>query len=193
MPDKAPSDNQPREPWCEQQCSAFPRCTCGHAEAMARPAPWDPGAKRAQDPETGVFPCEPHSVAGSREFRLTKIANLPHVEVEGELRPITRAGLPKFDALGLFVQWLAEAVSTLGLHFEISVGVGPKGTDARWPGGADVRLRIEEGTMYHSKTWDVDLLNEKMSDAGGRGDPLRVEIADAMNAIKAKLKEGESP
>lgn len=111
-----------------------------------------------------AIPCQPHSVAG------------PTV--------VTRANLPKFDAVGLFVQWLAEAVSTLDMEFWIRL------TYAKTYGTVvelEVHAVLEE--QVAKRLWHVKDLNELLRDANGRGDVLKAEIQRTMIELRNRLKE----
>lgn len=146
---------------CESRCDRFPLCLCGSA-----------------------IPCQPHSVAGPRRHpirgpRVTEV----FLDEADELRPITRAALPKFDAVGLFVQWLAEAVSTLDAEFWIRL------TYAKTYGNVvelEVHAVLKEQIL--ERLWHVADLNDLLRDANGRGDGLKAEIQRTMIELRNKTE-----
>lgn len=94
---------------------------------------------------------------------------------------LIRRGLPRYDAVGLFVQWLAERVSMLDAPFLIEIDAGAP--------EAKVRLLVEDprdGTT-HAHTWHVGLLNDLLEKANGRGDLLRKEIRSTAADLSARL------
>lgn len=92
-----------------------------------------------------------------------------------------RHGEPRFDAVGLFIQWLVEHVSE---------AVGGKATIAielqvGYVGSGRVKLLIVGTDRPFQKTWTVEHLNELQLADNGRGGLLKEEV----RAVLAQLQE----
>lgn len=92
-----------------------------------------------------------------------------------------RYGQPRFDAVGLFIQWLVEHVHD---------AVGGKATTAielqvGYVGSGRVKLTILGAERPFQKTWTVEHLNELQLADNGRGGLLKEEV----RAVLAQLQE----
>lgn len=105
-----------------------------------------------------------------------------------ELRVTTRRGLQRYDAVGLFVQWLAERMSLAGVRFSIEIQSPRK----QLPAMVTLHVYMSEDEQLDTATmvwgWPVDRLNEMLEEAGGRGTRLQEEIRDAALDLQRRLE-----
>lgn len=99
---------------------------------------------------------------------------------------LIRHGQPRFDAVGLFTQWLAERIAlTTERPFSIELMHGEPMHGER----TTVQLVVTAPDGFElTHTWAVSWLNAELEKANGRGDPLRAVIRDCAMAVANDLE-----
>lgn len=95
-------------------------------------------------------------------------------------------GAPRFDAVGLFVQWLSEALAKVVPSFTVDIAVGLSYEPAVY-----LAAYTPEASKFTAR-WGINELNGALELHNGRGDGLRHMIAETMRELREQIKEDQN-